>query len=60
MNIPKAIEILSAMEEIATTSLEYDDRDALKIGIKALERFQEQRQDPHCRGFWKLPGETED
>ncbi len=60
ITIAKAIEILSNSAFSGSTTFDQDFRDAEKLGVQAMIRFQTMRQDPHARGFWLLPGEAED
>ncbi|MBA7590974.1 hypothetical protein ES708_33119 [subsurface metagenome] len=60
MNLAQAIEIKE--DTLYKRHLHHQDKidEADRLSIEALKRFEQQRQDPHCRGFWKLPGETKD
>jgi len=58
MIIPEAIEILGELPENLNNVLDYDQQDALKLGMEALKREQ-QRRNLELTGIKVLlPGET--
>lgn len=60
MTLDKAIEINQDTDLAFAGEFNQEQSNAIQLGIEALKRFQQQRQDPHCRGFWHLPGETKE
>lgn len=58
MNINKAIEILRDLIIKPVTSPPLGRVEAIKLGIEALKREQEQRIDQKPTQIWLLPGET--
>lgn len=60
MTIEKAIEILSDTESTYRQRHWDDYIVALKLGIEALKRLQQQRGDESRDPFWHLPGETKE
>lgn len=60
MTLKEAIEIKQKALDTGIVADPDDERTADLMSLEALKRFQQQRQDPHCRGFWRLPGETKE
>jgi len=60
MTLDKAIEILEKEQEDTFMGSERDWKDAVKLGIKALQRFQGLRAAGHYVGMPLLKGETEE
>ncbi|MBA7658575.1 hypothetical protein ES703_66534 [subsurface metagenome] len=60
MNPKNAIEILTEDIHHPTAKFTPELVEAEKLGIEALKRFIAMREDPYCRGFWPLLGETEE
>ena len=60
MNIPKAIEILTDLNNNKRSARAPYGRAAIQLGIEALRQVREQRQFRDLIIGEKLPGETED
>jgi len=60
MKLEKAIEILSQQLYLPKTAYNYDLADAIKLGIEALDRLQDQRLSFRPINLDLLPSETED
>ena len=60
MKLSEAIEILNHLTDPSYFLISTDERAALKLGVKAIERWQEYRA--RGMGWWGnlLPGETEE
>lgn len=60
MDIPKAIELLTDQVRYQTKCANYDDANALKLGIEALKYVQDIRHIVNTPNPDLLPGETKD
>lgn len=60
MTLEKAIEILEDCSHGALLGISKETKDALKLGIEALERLREHRLGCVDFTFRALPGETEE
>lgn len=58
MNIPKAIEILTDLLGEGPQFSPDDRRDAVKLGVEALNTIKEYRKVPFYHTLKLLPGET--
>lgn len=59
MTIDKAIEILLDLLHKTPRFSPFDNRNAIELGIEALKRLKEHREDHIDITFRALPGETE-
>jgi len=59
MQLSKAIEILDHLSLPLETATDHDTHLALRLGIEALKRIQEDRHFSGIRSTKSLPGETE-
>jgi len=60
VKLERALEINIIHNDHNPNITDAERNQAHQLGIEALKRFRQQRQDPHCRGFYKLPVETEE
>jgi hypothetical protein len=60
MNIDEAIKLLGSLQGETPEQLATPMQQAIKLGIKALERVKEQRNPDGCITDRLLPGETEE
>ena len=60
MKIEKAIEILEGLIPIFSSPKPGDRADAIKLGIEAMKRIQEDRRVNDDLNPYPLPGETKD
>lgn len=60
MNIDEAIEILSELPDNLNNVLDYDQQNALKLGIEALKAISDIRRYHYLYTAIALPGETEE
>jgi len=58
MNLQKAIEILEKVPANINNPWDFDQQNALKLGIEALKRLKVGRRAGHPYFTAKLPGET--
>lgn len=58
ISLDKAIEILKEKQREDEPHWERGDRDAIKLGIEALKRVKEEREEHTCMRNIPLPGET--
>ena len=59
MNIPKAIEILQHQPIFLNSASDHDFCEAIRLGIEALKRTQQEREHSLSFAGELLPGETE-
>ena len=60
MTLDKAMEILAESAYHGSTTFNEDYKDAQKLGIEALKRLKEHREDQIDITYRALPGETEE
>jgi hypothetical protein len=60
MTLDKAIKELESAIPPREAILANDLLDAMRIGVEALKRLQDNRRDPEFDHWLPLPGETED
>ena len=60
ITITKALELLNRMSDHAIPVLTKEERKALKLGVKGLERFRGLRNAGHFVGMPLLKGEKEE
>lgn len=60
MKLSKAIQVLDINIKVGEEKMPPDVRDALKLGIEAMKRVEEMRQDNAFLSPRLLPGETKD
>ena len=66
VSLPNVMNILKAIEELSDNSSPHELRftseycEAIKLGIEALKRENNNRASSHVAMVWLLPGETEE
>ncbi|MFO7772644.1 MAG: hypothetical protein R6V59_01655 [Dehalococcoidia bacterium] len=60
MKIETAIQTLNKIHDTYLLGISLKDHEAIKLGIEALKRLQDNRRDPEFDHWVPLPGETQE